>query len=90
MAATSMAGPDLNDVDYDAYLANDRTLDDPDVRAGKPLHAVNRWPELPGFRVAVEDYQDAMMALGNRLLGPLALCLGLKRRASAPKSSVAS
>ena len=25
------AAPDLNDVDYDAYLANDRTLDDPDV-----------------------------------------------------------
>ena len=25
------ATPDLNDVDYDAYLANDRTLDDPDV-----------------------------------------------------------
>jgi isopenicillin N synthase-like dioxygenase len=54
------------------------TVDDPDVRAGKPLHAVNRWPDLPGFRVAVEDYHDAMMALGNRLLGPLALCLGLK------------
>ena len=27
-AATSM---DLNDIDYDAYLANDRTLDDPEV-----------------------------------------------------------
>ncbi|MFD1627897.1 multicopper oxidase family protein [Azospirillum griseum] len=27
----AMAGMDLNDVDYDAYLANDRTLDDPDV-----------------------------------------------------------
>lgn len=25
------AGPDLNDVEYDAYLANDRTLDDPQV-----------------------------------------------------------
>jgi len=25
----SMAGPDLNDVEYDAFLANDRTLDDP-------------------------------------------------------------
>ncbi len=22
---------DLNDVDYDAYLANDRTLDDPEI-----------------------------------------------------------
>jgi len=30
MAASGMA-PDVNDVDYDAYLANDRTLDDPAV-----------------------------------------------------------
>ncbi|MFJ6322102.1 MULTISPECIES: multicopper oxidase family protein [unclassified Rhizobium] len=27
----SMAGMDINDIDYDAYLANDRTLDDPEV-----------------------------------------------------------
>jgi FtsP/CotA-like multicopper oxidase with cupredoxin domain len=26
-----MGGMDLNDIDYDAYLANDRTLDDPEV-----------------------------------------------------------
>jgi FtsP/CotA-like multicopper oxidase with cupredoxin domain len=32
-SATAVAAPDLNDVDYDAYLANDRTLDDPDVIA---------------------------------------------------------
>src|SRR5262245_60206511 len=51
--------------------------DDPDVRAGKPLHAVNRWPELPGFRAAVEGYFDAVTRLGDRLLGPLALCLDL-------------
>jgi FtsP/CotA-like multicopper oxidase with cupredoxin domain len=30
-SAMSIAGPDLNDVEYDAYLANDRTLDDPNV-----------------------------------------------------------
>jgi isopenicillin N synthase-like dioxygenase len=53
------------------------TADDPDVRAGKPLHGVNRWPELAGFRTAVETYFDAVMALGDRMLGPLALCLGL-------------
>ena len=29
--STPMAKPDANDVDYDAYLANDRTLADPDV-----------------------------------------------------------
>ena len=29
--AMDMSKPDLNDVDYDAYLANERTLADPDV-----------------------------------------------------------
>jgi isopenicillin N synthase-like dioxygenase len=53
------------------------TADDPDVKAGKPLHGVNQWPELAGFRTAVESYFDAIMALGDRMLGPLALCLGL-------------
>ena len=43
--------------------------DDPDVKAGKPLHAVNRWPDLPGFRAAVEGYFQALTTLGDRLLG---------------------
>ncbi|WP_048878272.1 multicopper oxidase family protein [Acidocella aminolytica] len=29
--AMSSGGPDLNDVDFDAYLANDRTLGDPEI-----------------------------------------------------------
>ncbi|HEX6120394.1 MAG TPA: multicopper oxidase domain-containing protein [Dongiaceae bacterium] len=29
--SAGMAGMDLNDVSYDAYLANDRTLDDPEI-----------------------------------------------------------
>jgi isopenicillin N synthase-like dioxygenase len=53
------------------------TTDDPDVKAGKPLHGINQWPELLGFRTAVESYFDAIMALGDRLLGPLARCLDL-------------
>ncbi|MGH6894539.1 MAG: multicopper oxidase family protein [Dongiaceae bacterium] len=31
MSGTDMSGMDLNDVSYDAFLANDRTLDDPQV-----------------------------------------------------------
>ncbi len=53
------------------------TADDPDVKAGKPLHGVNRWPALAGFREPVEAYHDAVTALGRRLLGPLAICLGM-------------
>jgi len=33
MAMPGMAAMDLNDIEYDAYLANDRTLDDPQVVA---------------------------------------------------------
>jgi isopenicillin N synthase-like dioxygenase len=51
--------------------------DDPDVVVGKPLHGVNVWPDLPGYRDRVEGYFSAMMQLGDRLLGPLALCLGM-------------
>jgi isopenicillin N synthase-like dioxygenase len=50
---------------------------DPDVAAGKPLHGVNRWPELEGFRSPVEAYFDELTALGKRLLGPLAICLDM-------------
>jgi isopenicillin N synthase-like dioxygenase len=53
------------------------TAEDPDVKAGKPLHGVNRWPALEGFRNPVEAYFNAVTALGHRLLGPLAVCLGL-------------
>ncbi len=31
MSMSGMAAMDLNDIEYDAYLANDRTLDDPEV-----------------------------------------------------------
>ena len=44
---------------------------------GKPLHGANRWPELDGFRRPVEMYFDAVTELGKKLLGPLAICLGM-------------
>lgn len=28
---SGMSGMDVNDIDYDAFLANDRTLDDPQI-----------------------------------------------------------
>nr|CAD6630008.1 multicopper oxidase family protein [arsenite-oxidising bacterium NT-25] len=31
MAMGGMGMMDLNDIEYDAYLANDRTLDDPEI-----------------------------------------------------------
>jgi isopenicillin N synthase-like dioxygenase len=51
--------------------------DDPDVLAGKPLHGLNVWPALAGYRAEVEAYFSAMLTLGDQLLGPLALCLDM-------------
>jgi len=51
--------------------------DDPDVKAGKPLHGPNQWPDgLPGFRAVVEEYQQAMHDLSDTLLRAFALSLG--------------
>ncbi|HEX9465393.1 MAG TPA: 2-oxoglutarate and iron-dependent oxygenase domain-containing protein [Alphaproteobacteria bacterium] len=58
-------------------LGTDLSRDDPDVLAGKPLHGVNRWPELDRFRQPVEAYFNDVLALGDRFLGPLAVCLGM-------------
>ena len=51
--------------------------DDPDLLAGRPLQGPNHWPEhLPGFRAAVVAYNDALAALGRRIMGAIALALG--------------
>jgi isopenicillin N synthase-like dioxygenase len=66
--------PDLKE-SFNAGLG--LTAEDPDVKAGKPLHGVNRWPDLDGFRAPVEAYFAAVTGVGTRLLGPLAICLGM-------------
>jgi isopenicillin N synthase-like dioxygenase len=52
--------------------------DDPDVRAGKPLHLPNRWPDgIPDFKPAAEAYFAAAMGLSARLRAAFARALGL-------------
>ncbi len=48
-----------------------------DPRFGRPLDGPNQWPDLPGFRSAVEAYDQAMHAFCLRFLRPLALALAL-------------
>jgi len=52
------------------------TADDPEVKAGTPLYAPNNWPELPGFRDAVETYYLETYKLGMKILEGFALYLG--------------
>lgn len=48
-----------------------------DPRYGTEVHGANQWPELPGFRAAVEAYEAAMRRACTALLRPMAIALGL-------------
>jgi isopenicillin N synthase-like dioxygenase len=50
--------------------------DDPEVLAGTPFYALNRWPEMPGFREAIEAYYQGTYELGLKILEGFALYLG--------------
>jgi FtsP/CotA-like multicopper oxidase with cupredoxin domain len=101
----SMAGmdhgakPDLNDIDYDAYLANDRTLEDPQVvrteRGGRVrLRLINGsagtayWIDFGGAEATVLAVDgDPVEALtGTRF--PLAIAQRLDLRVTVPAGAV--
>jgi isopenicillin N synthase-like dioxygenase len=56
---------------------NEGGPDDPEVIAGTPLHGPNQWPDLPGFREAVETYRAAMLEASLRMQRALSMALGL-------------
>jgi len=60
------------------YFGAEIPPDDPRVRMGLPLHGPNRFPTRPAaLRDTVLDVMDGMTDLGHRLMGALALGLGL-------------
>jgi isopenicillin N synthase-like dioxygenase len=62
------------------YFGAELGDDDPAVRAGRPLHGRNLFPERPAeLRAAVLDHLAAMTRLGHRLMEGIALGLGLER-----------
>jgi isopenicillin N synthase-like dioxygenase len=52
------------------------TADDPEVKAGTPLYAPNIWPDMPGFREALEAYYAETFRLGMKILEGFAIYLG--------------
>ena len=48
-----------------------------DPRYGTEVHGPNVWPDLPGFRAAVEAYEAGMRAFCLKLLRPMAMALDL-------------
>lgn len=95
--APAQAAMDLNDIDYDAYLANDRTLDDPQVVAVEKggrvrLRIINGATAtaftidcgaLPGELIAV-DGRDVQPVSGHSF--PLAMGQRLDIRLTLPKA----
>jgi FtsP/CotA-like multicopper oxidase with cupredoxin domain len=74
-AMTSMAGPDLNDVDYDAYLANERTLDDPEVirverNSEVRLRIINAGASS-NFTIDLGAVQGTLVAVDGNPIAPL-------------------
>ena len=57
-------------------MMRDDPADSAEVAAGTYLAGPNRWPQLAGFREAVEAYHDAMCALGYRIVDVLTELLG--------------
>ena len=73
-AATGMA-IDLNDVTYDAFLANDRTLDDPQVvwveRGGRVLLRVINAAAASNFRINLGQVTAQLVAVDGQAIQPV-------------------
>ncbi|MFP6749100.1 MAG: 2-oxoglutarate and iron-dependent oxygenase domain-containing protein [Alphaproteobacteria bacterium] len=60
------------------FVTHDRGADHPDVIKGTALRGRNQWPDdLPGFRDGVMRYFKTLNALGQRLVRPFAVALGM-------------
>jgi FtsP/CotA-like multicopper oxidase with cupredoxin domain len=69
-SAPMAAGMDLNDVEFDAYLANDRTLDDPEVirveRGGRVLLRIINGAAATAFYIDTGNIDGTLVAVdGN-------------------------
>lgn len=76
MAAGSGAmAMDLNDIEYDAYLANDRTLDDPEViqveRGGKVRLRIINGATATAFTIDLGDIEGQLIAVDGQPVEPV-------------------
>jgi len=71
-----MAGMDLNDIDYDAYLANDRTLDDPEVvtveKGGRVRLRIINGATATGFTIDTGGLAGELIAVDGQGVQPVA------------------
>jgi FtsP/CotA-like multicopper oxidase with cupredoxin domain len=71
----SMMAMDLNDIEYDAYLANDRTLDDPEIvmveRAGRVLLRIINGAASTGFTIDTGALTARAVAVDGQPIAPV-------------------
>jgi isopenicillin N synthase-like dioxygenase len=60
------------------YFGTELGPDDTRVAAGVPLHGMNLYPALPGFREALLSYMDKVTEVGQLLLRGIAVGLGME------------
>jgi FtsP/CotA-like multicopper oxidase with cupredoxin domain len=76
-AAKMSAAMDLNDVEYDAYLANDRTLDDPLVvrteRGGRVRLRLINGASSTAFWIELGALEGSIVAVDGNPVAPLAV-----------------
>ncbi len=72
---TAGAAPDLNDIDYDAYLANDRTLDDPEVvraeKGGRVRLRIINGATATAFTIDTGRISGALIAVDGQEVEPV-------------------
>lgn len=75
-AMSDMAAMDLNDIDYDAYLANDRTLDDPQVvtvdKGGRVRLRIINGATATAFTIHTGSLDGELIAVDGQAVHPVA------------------
>jgi FtsP/CotA-like multicopper oxidase with cupredoxin domain len=73
--STGQSGPDLNDVKYDAFLANDRTLADPEIvkvePGGRVLLRVINSSSMSAFHVGLGALDGELIAVDGFAIAPI-------------------
>lgn len=72
-----LAGSKTHDLKEVFFWGTELAADDPDVVAGKPLVAVNRWPRevFPRLERELLPYYDALCVVARRVLSAIAVSL---------------
>lgn len=73
--ASSGMAMDLNDIEYDAYLANDRTLDDPEIvaveRGGRVRVRIINGATATAFTIDFGDIEGDLIAVDGQGIAPI-------------------